>query len=78
MTDFDRTTHWQTVYSTKGEEDFSWFEASPEHSLDPIPRADIGAGARIVDVGGGASRLVDALVSRGQAHVTVLDPSVAA
>jgi SAM-dependent methyltransferase len=78
MTDFDRTAHWQAVYSTKGEEDVSWFEASPEHSLDLIHRAGIGASASVVDVGGGASRLVDALVDRGQAHVTVIDLSAAA
>lgn len=78
MPDFDRTAHWQTVYSTKGEEEVSWFEESPEHSLDLIRKAGINESASIVDVGGGASRLVDALVTRGQSHVTVIDLSAAA
>ncbi|MFF0924507.1 class I SAM-dependent methyltransferase [Rhizobium leguminosarum] len=78
MPDFDRTAHWQTVYSTKGEEEVSWFEDSPEHSLDLIRKAGIAESASIVDVGGGASRLVDALVTRGQSHVTVIDLSAAA
>lgn len=78
MADFDRTAHWQTVYSTKGETEVSWFEDSPEHSLSLIRKAGIGDSAIVVDVGGGASRLVDRLVNKGQSHVTVVDLSAAA
>jgi SAM-dependent methyltransferase len=78
VADFDRTVHWQTVYTTKGEDEVSWFEESPDHSLDLIFRAWTGRNASIVDVGGGASRLVDALVARGQSHITVIDLSAAA
>ncbi len=77
MTDA-RQAHWEGVYSTKGEHEVSWFEESPELSLRLIAEAGIGTAASIIDVGGGASRLVDALVERGQSHVTVLDLSSAA
>lgn len=78
VADFDRTAHWQAVYTTKGEDEVSWFEENPDHSLDLISEATAGLNASIVDVGGGASRLVDALVARGQSHITVVDLSVAA
>lgn len=74
----DRQAHWQGVYSSKGEKGVSWYEDRPELSLDLIRRAGVGPEASILDVGGGASRLVDALVARGQSHVTVLDLSAAA
>lgn len=78
MSDFDRTAHWQAVYTTKGEEEVSWFEQNPNYSLELIARAKAGLNARIVDVGGGASRLVDALVDKGQSAITVVDLSAAA
>jgi SAM-dependent methyltransferase len=78
MPGFDRKAHWQSVYSTKSENAVSWFEENPAHSLDLISRAGIGQDAAVVDVGGGASRLVDALVARHQAHVSVVDLSSAA
>jgi SAM-dependent methyltransferase len=78
MSGFDRTAHWQTIYSTKGEDEVSWFEQSPEHSLNLIAKAYPGLSANIVDVGGGASRLVDGLIARGYSHVTVIDLSAAA
>lgn len=78
MADLDRTAHWQTVYTTKCENEVSWFEESPNHSLDLILGAKAGLNPSIVDVGGGASRLVDALVTKGQSHITVIDLSAAA
>lgn len=73
-----RQTHWDEVYAAKGEAEVSWFQASPEPSLGLIRRAGVGADAAIVDVGGGASRLVDALLDSGFSDVTVLDLSAAA
>jgi SAM-dependent methyltransferase len=78
MPGFDRKAHWQSVYSTKSENAVSWFEENPAHSLDLISTAGIGQDAAVVDVGGGASRLVDAFVARHQAHVSVVDLSSAA
>ncbi len=78
MADFDRTAHWQAVYTTKGEDEVSWFEENPHHSMELISNAKAGLNTSIVDVGGGASRLVDALVARGQSRITVIDLSAAA
>ena len=71
----ERQAHWQNVYQTKSERDVSWFEESPTISLDLIRATGVGADASIIDVGGGASRLVDALISEGFRSVTVLDLS---
>lgn len=74
----DRKAHWQGVYGAKGDEDVSWFQPRPAPSLDLIARAGIGPGASVIDIGGGASRLVDALLGEGIDDVTVLDLSQAA
>lgn len=74
----ERTTHWDAVYTSKAEGEVSWFEARPEASLALLAQAGLEPRHAIVDIGGGASRLVDALVARGQRHVTVLDLSRAA
>lgn len=71
----DRTTHWQNVYATKGETEVSWFQASPAISLEMIRAASPDPAAAIVDIGGGASRLVDALLQGGYRNLTVLDLS---
>jgi SAM-dependent methyltransferase len=67
--------HWETVYSEKHERDLSWFQESPEPSLELIVRAGATPASDVIDIGGGASRLVDALLARGFAHVSVLDLS---
>jgi len=74
----ERRAHWQRIYTTKAETEVSWFEASPEASLAALARAGADPSSAIIDVGGGASRLVDRLVSDGYADVTVLDVSSAA
>jgi SAM-dependent methyltransferase len=78
MTTSDRQMHWQNVYLTKGEQQVSWTQASPEPSLSLIERFAGGRNASIIDVGGGASRLVDGLRQRGYEALTVLDLSEAA
>jgi SAM-dependent methyltransferase len=78
MTNSGRAAHWQTVYGSKGEREVSWFQESPSPSLELIALADAGPTSPIVDIGGGASRLVDALLSAGYADLTVLDLSDAA
>lgn len=69
--------HWQNVYTTKGDMEVSWHEEVPELSLRLIAEAE-PAGGSVVDIGGGASRLVDQLLARGHSHVTVLDISASA
>jgi trans-aconitate methyltransferase len=65
--------HWDTVYATKGEHDVSWFEASPVVSLQLIEATGLAARTCVLDVGGGESRLVDALLARGVMCIAVLD-----
>jgi hypothetical protein len=65
--------HWDTVYATKGERDVSWFEPSPDVSLAMIEAAGLTRDTCVIDIGGGESRLVDALVERGVTCVAVLD-----
>ncbi len=72
-----RAGHWDNVYTTKADDSVSWFEPSPSFSLELIDAAGIGLGA-VIDIGGGASRLVDALVAKGHARVAVLDLSAQA
>lgn len=74
----DRTSHWQNVYSTKAENEVSWFQENPAISLRMIGDAQAAADSRIIDIGGGASRLVDALLEQGFCALTVLDISAAA
>ena len=71
----NREAHWQQAYAGKGETGVSWFEVSPDVSLALL--ADIGAtpASALIDVGGGASRLVDALLRASWASITVLDLS---
>jgi ubiquinone/menaquinone biosynthesis C-methylase UbiE len=78
MTTVDRRSHWENVYTTKGESEVSWYEETPELSLELLREAGLTPGMSVIDIGGGASRLVDALASAGQAHMSVLDLSVAA
>jgi SAM-dependent methyltransferase len=66
-------SHWERVYGEMGEREVSWFQERPEASLQLIARCGLGPEARIVDVGGGASRLVDGLLEAGYGRVAVLD-----
>ena len=78
MEDASRRAHWENVYTRKGENEVSWFQPSPEPSFDLIVQAGANSRSAIIDVGGGASRLVDHLVEQGFEDVTVLDLSDAA
>ena len=78
MTDASRHDHWENVYAGKGENQVSWFQETPAISLELIELVGALPGSGIIDIGGGASRLVDCLVSRGYEDVTVLDLSEAA
>jgi 2-polyprenyl-3-methyl-5-hydroxy-6-metoxy-1,4-benzoquinol methylase len=64
--------HWRNVYETKGATGVSWFQHSPEPSLRMIRKTGLRVGSRAIDVGGGASSLVDRLLDDGF-HMTVLD-----
>ncbi|MGO9703573.1 MAG: class I SAM-dependent methyltransferase [Xanthobacteraceae bacterium] len=70
-----RQAYWENIYATKDENAVSWFEDRPDISLDLIQATGAKATASIIDIGGGASRLVDALLDVGFKTVTVLDLS---
>jgi SAM-dependent methyltransferase len=74
----DRSSHWETVYSTKAETEVSWFQQSPAISLALIKATGAAKDAGIIDIGGGASRLADALLHDGYRDISVLDLSASA
>lgn len=70
--------HWEQVYATRGAEEVSWFQPHATRSLELIGEARLPKDAPIIDVGGGASTLVDDLLADGYDNLTVLDLSPAA
>ena len=74
----DPRTHWETIYRTKDVHDVSWFQSEARRSLDLINRISPDRSAAIIDVGAGASVLVDNLLDAGYRDVSVLDLSEAA
>ncbi|NNE02977.1 MAG: class I SAM-dependent methyltransferase [Eudoraea sp.] len=75
MDNFDRKKHWEGIYDTKDTQRVSWFQPTPETSLDLIKELNIPLTAKIIDVGGGDSLLVDTLLELGYEDITVLDIS---
>ncbi len=74
----DSKAHWEEVYGAKPSSSMSWFQALPIRSLELILDSGATLDSAIIDVGGGDSTLVDALLDRGFSRVTVLDISRAA
>jgi 2-polyprenyl-3-methyl-5-hydroxy-6-metoxy-1,4-benzoquinol methylase len=75
MSEPGRQAHWLKVYKEKGEKQVSWFQEIPALSLELIHDVGVKQNSAIVDIGGGASRLVDVLISEGHRDLTVLDLS---
>jgi SAM-dependent methyltransferase len=73
-----RQAHWEKVYANKGEKEVSWFQENPAPSLELLSQVSAIPTSAIIDIGGGASRLVDHLIKNGFQDVTVLDLSGAA
>jgi hypothetical protein len=67
----NRQQHWNTVYTTKGERDVSWFEASPDVSVEMIEAAGLARDACVLGVGGGDSRVVAPIPGGGKADLKV-------
>jgi ubiquinone/menaquinone biosynthesis C-methylase UbiE len=74
----DKKQHWEQVYTTKATDNVSWFQEHANQSLELIHNTELGKDAVIIDVGGGASTLVDDLAEEGYTNLTVLDLSSAA
>ena len=75
MNTTERKSHWNTVFQTKQLTEVSWYQARPDISLDYLHGFHLPKTARIIDVGGGDSLLVDYLLEEGYKNVTVLDIS---
>jgi cyclopropane fatty-acyl-phospholipid synthase-like methyltransferase len=71
----NRKNHWETVYETKQPNEVSWTQENPKTSLDFIWETNLGKSAKIIDIGGGDSKLVDFLLEEGYENITVLDIS---
>ena len=74
----DLRRHWDALYGRKGAAGVSWYQPTAHVSLELIDRLGIPPTAAMIDVGGGASTLVDDLLARGFSDVTVLDVSTSA
>jgi SAM-dependent methyltransferase len=73
-----RKNHWETVYETKNPNEVSWTQEIPKTSLDFIKSFDLTKKSKIIDIGGGDSKLVDYLIEEGFENITVLDISAKA
>jgi len=78
MENFDRKKHWENIYQTKELKDVSWFQPTPETSLDFLEQFNVPTTAKVIDIGGGDSYLVDHLLDLGYQDISVLDISAAA
>ncbi|MDB5205963.1 MAG: class SAM-dependent methyltransferase [Flavisolibacter sp.] len=67
--------HWDKVYSTKAEAEVSWFEPYPKTSMEFVELFNLPFDANIIDIGGGDSHFVDALLDKGYNNIYVLDIS---
>jgi hypothetical protein len=75
MSNKDIKAHWETVYKTKNQDQVSWTQEIPKTSLDFISSFNIDKSVKIIDIGGGDSKLVDYLLENGFENITVLDIS---
>jgi Methylase involved in ubiquinone/menaquinone biosynthesis len=73
----DRSAHWNNVYQQKSSTAVSWYRSHLETSLRLLTKGGLDASSRVIDVGGGASTLVDDLLDLGVGTITVLDLSAA-
>jgi SAM-dependent methyltransferase len=71
----DRQTHWQNVYRTRTADSVSWYRPHLDVSIELLELAGLSADSRVIDIGGGASTLVDDLLDRGVRDLSVLDIS---
>lgn len=70
-----RRGHWDDRYKARGPDEVSWFQEQPAASLGLIAATGLDRSATLIDVGGGAARLVDHLLADGWSDLTVLDLS---
>lgn len=78
MESINRKEHWENIYQTKELTEVSWYQPTPTTSLDYFTKFNVPRTAKIIDIGGGDSFLVDHLLELGYYNITVLDISAAA
>lgn len=78
MINNDNKKHWETVYETKESNQVSWTQEVPKTSLELIASFGLDKQAKIIDIGGGDSKLVDYLLDQGYENISVLDISAKA
>jgi ubiquinone/menaquinone biosynthesis C-methylase UbiE len=71
----DRKKHWESIYSLKPSNELSWFQEYPKISIEFITGLNLPKGAKIIDIGGGESKLAGVLLEKGYTDITVLDIS---
>lgn len=72
---FNRKSHWESIYAKTIPTEVGWYQVEPAVSLELIASTGVGHADKIIDVGGGASVLVDKLLCQGFQDLTVLDVS---
>jgi len=70
--------HWNKIYSSNDIRGLGWYEETPAPSIKLLSKCDIGKEAAILDVGAGATTLIDYLISDGYTNITAADISEAA
>jgi ubiquinone/menaquinone biosynthesis C-methylase UbiE len=73
--DTNAKAHWEAVYASKEPAQLSWYQPQPTRSLELLGQLGVGPLSAVIDVGGGASTLVDALLDQHVGKLTVLDIS---
>lgn len=73
--EINKKNHWEIVYENKQPHEVSWTQEYPKTSLDFIRETNVSKSAKIIDIGGGDSKLVDFLLEEGFENITVLDIS---
>jgi len=71
----NKKEHWETVFTSKAENEVSWYQKIPEMSLQLIEKFNLPKDSKIIDVGGGDSYLIDVLLEKGYSNLYLLDIS---
>ena len=70
-----RKAHWENVFASKVEKEVSWYQEYPQTSVDFLTVLELPLDAKIIDIGGGDSYFIDALLELGYTNLTLLDIS---
>ncbi|MEO5777227.1 MAG: class I SAM-dependent methyltransferase [Flavobacterium sp.] len=71
----NRKTHWENVFAVKQEKEVSWYQEYPQTSVDFLTALELPLDVKIIDIGGGDSYFIDALLDLGYTNLTLLDIS---